>query len=229
MTKSLVVGSVNALLDVWEHAILVDYSGATPLPSIRSAIVSARNGGAWNGFGITSSAAAIQSTHNTTLGLMEGSDYRSIYGSAAMFEGEPVDATAVLVKYTYYGDTDFNELVNFDDYSRIDNGFNSGGTDWLHGDFDYNGVVNFDDYSLIDLAFNSQNGTLARATSYLDGGDRNRADMKLPALAMVRDHFDRFGEVYAQGFLNSVPEPAMASVLIPALLLRRRSRLTNLR
>jgi hypothetical protein len=64
------------------------------------------------------------------------------------------------VKYTYYGDADFNGVVNFDDYSRIDNGFSTGKSGWLNGDFDGNGVVNFDDYSLIDLAFNGQ--TIAR-------------------------------------------------------------------
>ena len=30
------------------------------------------------------------------------------------------------MKYTYYGDTDFNGVVDFDDYSRTDAGFNSG-------------------------------------------------------------------------------------------------------
>ena len=29
------------------------------------------------------------------------------------------------MKYTYYGDTDFNGVVNFDDYSRTDAGFNT--------------------------------------------------------------------------------------------------------
>jgi len=62
----------------------------------------------------------------------------------------------VLVKYTYYGDTDFNGVVNFDDYSRTDAGFSTGKTGWLNGDFDGNGSVNFDDYALIDLAFNTQ-------------------------------------------------------------------------
>jgi len=46
--------------------------------------------------------------------------------------------------------------VNFDDYSRIDSGFNNHRTGWLNGDLDGNGVVDFDDYSLIDLAFNTQ-------------------------------------------------------------------------
>jgi hypothetical protein len=108
---------------VWEHAVIIDYTGVSPLASIRSAIVSARNGGAWNGFGITSSTAAANPNHSTTLGLMEGSDYRAIYGPSATFNGEPVDDTSVLVRYTYYGDTDFNGRVNFDDYVRTDNGF----------------------------------------------------------------------------------------------------------
>jgi hypothetical protein len=68
----------------------------------------------------------------------------------------------VLVKFTWYGDADLNGVVNFDDYSRTDAGFNSGGSTWFQGDFDYNGVVNFDDYSLIDLAFNTQSGSLRR-------------------------------------------------------------------
>ena len=33
----------------------------------------------------------------------------------------------VLVKYTYYGDSDFNGVVNFDDYSLIDLAFNTQG------------------------------------------------------------------------------------------------------
>jgi hypothetical protein len=66
----------------------------------------------------------------------------------------------VLVKYTYYGDTDFNGRVNFDDYVRTDAGFNNHASGWLNGDFDLNGIVNFDDYVLIDLAFSTQSGTL---------------------------------------------------------------------
>jgi len=31
-------------------------------------------------------------------------------------------------------------------------------TGWYNGDFNYDGVVNGDDYTLIDNAFNSQNG-----------------------------------------------------------------------
>ena len=93
---------------------------------------------------------------------MEASDFKSIYGPAALFANTAIDNSAVLVKYTYYGDADFNGVVNFDDYSRADAGFNSGRSGWVNGDFDGNGTVNFDDYSLIDLAFNTQTAALVR-------------------------------------------------------------------
>jgi hypothetical protein len=131
------------------------------------------------------------------------------------------------MKYTYYGDTDLNGVVNFDDYARTDAGFNSGtASDWFHGDFDYNGQVNFDDYSLIDNAFNTQSGTLIRAMAFHDGSDRDRGDMSGAALAKVLEHFDQFGEPYAQSFLNSVPEPTSALALsgLAALAATRRRR-----
>jgi hypothetical protein len=98
-----------------------------------------RNGGNWTGPGITSFAARDNSNHNTTLGAMEAADYQALYGTAATFNGHAIDATTVLVKYTYYGDTDFNGRVNFDDYVRIDAGFNNHRSGWLNGDFDGNG------------------------------------------------------------------------------------------
>src|SRR4029079_9939036 len=95
---------------------------------------------------------------------------KSIYGPAATFDGEALDNDAVVVKYTYYGDTDFNGSVNFDDYVRTDNGFNNHRSGWLNGDFDGNVVVTCDDYVLIDLAFTTQGSPLRRAGSLLDGG-----------------------------------------------------------
>jgi hypothetical protein len=91
---------------------------------------------------------------------MEASDYLSIHGAGATFAGHNLDPTMVLVKYTYYGDPDFNGLVDFDDYVRTDAGFNGGGGTWTGGDADASGLVDFDDYVLLDLALNTQNGVL---------------------------------------------------------------------
>ena len=147
-------------LDLTDNDLIVDYAGASQLAAVTALINQGRNGGLWDGNGITSSTAGANPLHNTTLGRMEGSEFDAIYGAAALFSGRTVDATSVLVKYTYYGDADFNGVVNFDDYSRTDAGFNFGRTGWVNGDFDGNSIVNFDDYSLIDLAFNTQGAAL---------------------------------------------------------------------
>ena len=106
----------------------------------------------------TSTWAGTNGIH--TLGVLEAGELRSIWPINPHFNGEPVDGNSVLIKYTYYGDTDFNGKVDFDDYSRIDFGFNQHRTGWLNGDFDGNGQVDFDDYSLIDRAFNIQSEVL---------------------------------------------------------------------
>ncbi|MEO8053022.1 MAG: hypothetical protein ABI833_21655, partial [Acidobacteriota bacterium] len=158
-TKALSIGGTGKL-DLNDNDLILDYTGASQRAVVQALVNSARAGGTWTGNGITSTSAKNNSQHNTTLGVLEVSEYKSIYGPAAQFDGQTIDTTAVLVKYTYYGDADFNGVVNFDDYSRIDSGFLNNRTGWLNGDFDGNGIVNFDDYSLIDLAFNTQGAPL---------------------------------------------------------------------
>jgi hypothetical protein len=148
--------SADSRLDLSDNDLIVDYGGASQLGVVQALVNSARHGGDWLGAGLTSSAARDNPRHNTTLGVMEAADYESIYGAGTTFDGQAIDTTAVLVKYTYYGDTDFNGKVNFDDYVRTDNGFNNHNTGWTNGDFNGDGQVNFDDYVLIDLAFNTQ-------------------------------------------------------------------------
>jgi autotransporter-associated beta strand protein len=211
-------------MDMNDNDIVV--GSATPETAVVAAIVSARNAGAWNGPGLTSAAAASNTNHSTTLGVLSGAEYSSV-GGAGNFSGQSYADVDTLVKYTYYGDTDFNGKVNFDDYVRTDSGFNNHLTGWLNGDFDLNGQVNFDDYVLIDLAFNTQNGTLGRALSFLDGTDRSTHEMNASSLQKLEQHFDQFGEGYAHSFLAAVPEPAGLSGLalgLVALCNRRRRR-----
>jgi hypothetical protein len=153
--------TIAGIFDLNDSDMIVFYGGATVLPAVQGYISASRNGGAWDGVtGLTSSTAKSANPRNTTLGAMESSDYKSVYGPNATFDGQALPGNAVLVKFTYYRDADYNGLVNFDDYSRTDAGFNQTRSGWLNGDFDGNGVVNFDDYSLIDLAFNTQGTAL---------------------------------------------------------------------
>jgi hypothetical protein len=67
----------------------------------------------------------------------------------------------VLLKYTYFGDTDVNGKVDGGDYARTDNGFNMQiAGSWTDGDFNYDGPVDGADYALIDNAFIMQGGVL---------------------------------------------------------------------
>src|SRR5262249_23044153 len=104
-------------------------------------------------------------------------EFKSIYGNSATFAGQTIDTTALLIKFTYYGDTDFNGKVNFDDYVRTDSGFNNHKSGWLNGDFDFGDTVNFDDYVLIDNAFNTQGATLGHRSGVARVGGSDRLDL----------------------------------------------------
>ncbi|MBC8109057.1 MAG: PEP-CTERM sorting domain-containing protein [Anaerolineae bacterium] len=200
-----------------------------PTAAIRARLLTGRNGGTWDGTGsaIVSSDAAAGTPRNRGIGYVQNTDILpggvGTWGGLTLVAGD----SAVLMKYTWYGDTDLNGIVDFDDYSRIDSGFNNNRTGWFNGDVDYNNIVDFDDYSLVDQAFNTQTGTLRRAMAYLDGSDRSDTGMDAPSLQLVMEHFGQFGEQYAAGFLASVPEPASLGALgliAGVTLVRRRRR-----
>jgi hypothetical protein len=136
---------------------LIMHAGS--LASVNAQVAAGYNGSNWNGSGIVSSAAAADSTHLTTLGVIQNS---TASGSAmyTTFDNVSVGAGDVLVKYTYYGDTNLDGKVDGSDYSRIDNGSLTGATGWANGDFNYDGVINGSDYTLIDNAYNTQGGQI---------------------------------------------------------------------
>ncbi len=152
-------------LDLNDNDMLLDYTGASQLGAVVGLISAARNGGAWNGTGLDSSAAAA-SGGLTSLAAVESADYKSIYGGNATFDGQQLDNDAIVIKYTYYGDSDLNGKVDGADYARVDAAFNQEATNhsniagWFNGDFDYNGKSDGADYALIDAAFNAQLGVL---------------------------------------------------------------------
>jgi hypothetical protein len=147
------------VIDLDDNDMIV--RGTQPRSEIEQFIATARNGGAWDQPGITSTAAKNHPTGSTTLAVIDGSDYISVHGFT--FNGRSIDPTDKVIKYTWYGDADLNGQVNFDDYVRIDFGLNNSLSGWFNGDFDLNGQVNFDDYVLLDLGFNTQSGTLGRS------------------------------------------------------------------
>jgi fibronectin-binding autotransporter adhesin len=152
----------NGFFDLKNNDLIIH--GSTDA-TVNGMVATGFAGGAWNGPGINSSSAAANSL--TALGVATG---------LTTFDGGPVSASDVLVKYTYYGDATLDGHVDGSDYSIIDtyNGLTSGAL-WSQGDFNYDGMVDGSDYSLIDNTFNQQSvagfaAEVAGPTSEIAGG-----------------------------------------------------------
>ncbi len=159
-------GAWTGLIDLGGNDLIV-HGGS--LATLTNQVARGYNAGTWTGAGggIQSAAAAGNSNHLTALGVIQNSVNGTATGATlySTFDGVASSAGDVLVKYTYYGDTNLDGKVDGSDYSRIDNGFLHGLTGWFNGDFNYDGVVNGSDYTLIDNAFNSQGAALSDAVA----------------------------------------------------------------
>jgi hypothetical protein len=127
--------------------------------TIRSQIKSAYAGGTWTGNGITSAAAAadyaaLGTAAKTALGYVDNADSSS--GGKTTFYGRSVDANAVLIRYTYYGDTNLDGRVNLSDFGilKANYGHTSGG-EWYNGDFNYDNRVNLGDFGKLKSSYGS--------------------------------------------------------------------------
>jgi fibronectin-binding autotransporter adhesin len=157
-------GHWSGLLDLSNTDLVIHNA---QLATITDQIAQGSNNGTWTGTaGITSSAAAGDTNHLTALGvILNGSTYGTATGSLGTFDGLNPAAGDVLIKYTYFGDTNLDGKVDGSDYSRIDNGAINHLTGWFNGDFNYDGIINGSDYTLIDNAFNTQGSQLTAAVS----------------------------------------------------------------
>jgi len=119
-----------------------------------SPVLTGRNVGYWTLPGVTrTSATSRDGSTTTTLGVLSGGQI-DLNDNDSLLHNNTLAAADLVVKYTYYGGTDFNGRVDGADYARIDTSTGTTGiTGWFNGDFDYNGKVDGADYSLIDTAF----------------------------------------------------------------------------
>jgi len=160
----------GATLDLADGNLVVDYpSGASPFDAVAAWVASGCSGGAWDGPGIASGAAAAHAQDLTALGVIDNSDPDVKIGGLSHLDGVPVDPTSVLVKYTWWGDANLDGVVDSNDYDMIDNAWllwtqegkaPEGGFRWAVGDFNYDGVIDSNDYDRIDSAWLLQGGAL---------------------------------------------------------------------
>jgi hypothetical protein len=185
------------------------------LSTIASQIQAGYDGGDWLGSGITSSAAANNTSHLTALGVIQNSVDGSLTGAALYsnapnsqgpFDGMSLANADVLLKYTYIGDANLDGKIDGSDYSRIDDGYTSQSTGWFNGDFNYDRAIDGSDYTLIDNAFNNQGAALAASPTALIATPSSARSSLVPLLA-VSNHAD----IAASKARNQSPAPTFAT------------------
>ncbi|MCX5653636.1 MAG: S8 family serine peptidase [Planctomycetota bacterium] len=155
--RVLVTGSLEiaggatptATLDLNDNLLAINYTGASPMYTVRAQIVSAYNGGDWSGQGITSSLLDGGSTTNGIAYAFNGE-------SAVWFDsGTPfanyagADSTTVLVRYALIGDVNLDGTVDDSDISILSNNYGFTDQSWANGDvYGYDGIVSDDDVGL---------------------------------------------------------------------------------
>jgi hypothetical protein len=151
----------TAKLDMLTSTLIVDYAnGATPpVAHLTSRLATGRGDDAnWTGpAGILSSVAA-QSSGVTALALGNPAELYGLSSTDTLdLAGHTIDATTLIVKYTYDGDANLDGLIDGADYGLIDNYVQFPGTSgYWNGDFNYDGVIDGADYGLIDNAIQLQ-------------------------------------------------------------------------
>jgi fibronectin-binding autotransporter adhesin len=178
-------------LDLNDNDLIVNYTSSSPAATIRAYLISGFNAGNWNGVGLSSSAAHTDGTFATALG------YADV--SSTTFDGQSI-AHAVIVKYTYYGDSNLDGSVTTADFQTFLDGFASGAGTWQQGDFTYDGKVDLgNDFNLFLIGYLARGGAL---------GD----------LAPIISNDSALSVSQKSQLLSAVPEPSSVLVLMAPLI-----------
>jgi hypothetical protein len=169
-------------LDLEDNVVIIDYAGSSLIDAIDSLITSgysaAANPNYWTGSGITSStaaAAAGSATYKTGVGFAENVTGGSDGLALTTFEGQSVDSTTVLIKYTYYGDCNLSGQVGLPDFNRVAGNFGQSPRRWVHGDFNFDNAINLTDFN--SLAANFGQGALGPGDGEYQGWDMSWEDL----------------------------------------------------
>lgn len=140
----------NGQLDLYDNALVWDYTGGTPFNTLRGYIQTGYAGGTWSGVGVASGVAS--GTPGTGIGYAESTDIFSAF--PANFAGINVDSTALLARYTLLGDSTLNKSVDIADFALLGANFNVSPTNWYRGDYNYDLATGISDFALLVGNFN---------------------------------------------------------------------------
>ncbi len=193
-----------------DNDMIVNYTaGNSPIVSIGKLLKSGYNGGTWDGNGIASTIA--HSSPGTALGYADAGDV-----GIGTFDGTAIASNAVLIKYTFTGDSSLDGKVDLgNDFDLFLQGYIGGGSTWVAGDYNYDGKVDDVDFGMFVDGIKTQGSTPL--------GELDALISTNPELSVAQK----------ASLLAVVPEPASvglvcAAGLVGMLRRRRRSRITAL-
>jgi hypothetical protein len=143
--KTLIAHSLSITsdgrFDLGNGRLIIDYTGTSPLPDIRSYIIKGYTGG------ITGDRAFDPTM---TVACVEAGELLRITGNqTGLINGQTMDATSIVVMPTKAGDANLDGRVNFIDFQRFETGYGLENQGWGHGDFNLDGVVDTGDLKLL--------------------------------------------------------------------------------
>ena len=167
--EQISIGS-GGTLDLADNDMIVRYAGGSPIGAadgglyegVTGLIQRGFNEGTWDGVNGIVTSMPDAPTGLTTLAVAEAADVFGLAGDqTTIWNGETIDASTVIVKYTYGGDTNFDGKLDADDYGTIDFSVLVPNTfGYYAGDFNFDGKVDADDYGVIDFNILAQIGIL---------------------------------------------------------------------
>jgi hypothetical protein len=167
----LTVNNAGAL-DLNDGVLLFNYSSSSPITTIQTLLGTGYNAGAWDGNGIRSTTAHNDAQQRTALGYAEATD---LFANPTSFAGQSIDDTTVIVKYTFYGDTNLDGTVNLTDFNALASHFGQSPIRWFGGNLDYDNDVDLADFNKLASNF-GQTGLASQpsslATINLPGGKK---------------------------------------------------------
>ena len=167
VTKAL---AASGQLDLKDNDLLLDFTGSpdplgsfngTSYSGVLGLIASGYNFAAQDGNGlVTTTEQALGGV--TSLGASRATDvYGIAAGETTVYEGETINGSTLIVKYTYAGDVNLDGVVDGSDYGTLDNWIQFPGTDGYHnGDVNYDGVIDGADYGALDNSIQLQGDPL---------------------------------------------------------------------
>lgn len=129
-------------LDLFDNDFLLDYAGTSPYQTMRDYSKIGHDTGTG---GITSTASEARSSRDTILAIIDNAQF-----GRTSWNGEAIDSTTIIGKYTYFGDSNLDGKVTGDDYVAIDSNLGRTNAQWFHGDFNFDSIVAGEDYGAID-------------------------------------------------------------------------------